>query len=290
MTTINVVVTDQDLVITQKPLLASGNKETVLLRAEFSEEWDGLSKTAVFYQNERNAYYVLLNYSDECEIPWEAIASEGTMYFGFFGTKGEYRKTSEVIAYRIKKGAWSETLAPSDPTTDIYSKIIDDYAATYSKAEECAESAEASSQAAQNSANDVADILSILRLSASIVCDKVFTLTVDGWDTRTKMQVVNIDTVNPNSSIIIAPQHNGMIAPYKRAGIDITITRPKQINFHYTRKPTEDIYLRATIINSGGANGVPADKMVFTDQNTGTNYKVYVSDGKLTMDAVESEG
>lgn len=124
MTKITVMLNDQDMTIVQKPLLASGDKKTVILHADFSTEWDGYTKTGVFYQDESNVCHAVLNSSGECEIPWEAMQTEGTMYFGIFGIKNNTRKTSEVVKYRIQKGAWSVETSTSDPTPNIYTQIM----------------------------------------------------------------------------------------------------------------------------------------------------------------------
>ncbi len=129
MTTIKVMANDQDLTIVEKPILASGDLGTVILHADFSAEWDGYAKTAVFYQNEKNTFHAILDGNGECVIPWEALKSEGVLFFGIFGAKNDTRKTSEVVKYRIRKGAWSEETNPSDPTPDIYTQIL----AAYSK-------------------------------------------------------------------------------------------------------------------------------------------------------------
>lgn len=124
MTTIAIAANDQDLTITQKPLLASGDKDSVLLHVDFDAEWDGYTKTAIFYQNPNKAYHVILDMNDECVIPWEVLTTEGTMHFGIYAIKDGTRKTSQVIAYKITKGAWYEDTKPSDPTPDIYTQIM----------------------------------------------------------------------------------------------------------------------------------------------------------------------
>ncbi len=104
MTTIRVMANDKNLTIISNPVIASGNIETVILHVDFSEEWSGYGKTAEFYQDKEHVYHVGLNTQNECFIPWEAMQTEGFMYFGIFGTKDNMRKSSEVIRYKIKKG------------------------------------------------------------------------------------------------------------------------------------------------------------------------------------------
>lgn len=124
MTTIEVVANDQELVVVKKPLLAAGDLETVKLHAAFSSEWDGYVKTAVFWQSEENVYHVLLDSENECTVPWEVLKTEGFAFFGIFGVKDGIRKTSAVVKYRIKKGAWTPATTVPDPTPDIYTQLL----------------------------------------------------------------------------------------------------------------------------------------------------------------------
>lgn len=124
MTTIILSVIDQRLTITQKPKLASGNKESVRLKVNFSDEWSGYAKTAIFYQEDQPMFPALLNSSDECVVPWEAISCEGTLFIGVFGSKNGIRKSTEVTRYTVHQGAWTEDLSETVPTPDIYTQFL----------------------------------------------------------------------------------------------------------------------------------------------------------------------
>lgn len=126
-TTINVECIDQNLIITNSPTIASGGICENLVSFKFCSKWDNFSKTAVFYQNEKNVYYALIDSQNMCIVPHEATLKEGTLYLGVFGVNGEVRRTSEIGRIRIHKGAWSKDLHPSDPTPDIYTQILAQY-------------------------------------------------------------------------------------------------------------------------------------------------------------------
>ncbi len=98
------------------------------LTVDFSLEWEGLEKTAVFYRTEDAVYHVLME-DDSCFIPREVLIDDGIFCFGIIGTKGDTVRTSEVIRYSIRKGAVTEATAVPDPTPDIYAQIIDRVAA-----------------------------------------------------------------------------------------------------------------------------------------------------------------
>ena len=128
-TIINVECVDQDLIITNAPTIASGGICENFVSFKFCSKWDGFSKTAVFYQNEKNVYYALIDSQNQCEIPHEVTLNEGTLHFGVFGVNGDTRRTSKVEKIRIHKGAWTKDMHPSDPTPDIYTQLLSELSA-----------------------------------------------------------------------------------------------------------------------------------------------------------------
>ena len=126
MTIIKLSVNGQRIDITQRPVVASGDRNCVLVHADFDAEWSGYIKTAIFYQDDRHVYHSLIDDNNECVIPWEVLSEEGTMYLGILGVREDARKTTEVVRYIVKKGAWSPDFAVSDPTPSIYESILED--------------------------------------------------------------------------------------------------------------------------------------------------------------------
>lgn len=114
---------DQRLILIADPEIASGGQNEDVVEFEFCSLWDGYGKTAVFYRTEDEVYHVLVE-DDRCVIPHEVLRDEGVLYFGVFGVKGDTTRTSEVIRYRLVKGALTSGSAPSDPTPDIYAALL----------------------------------------------------------------------------------------------------------------------------------------------------------------------
>lgn len=114
---------DQRLILIADPEIASGGQNEDVVEFEFCSLWDGYGKTAVFYRTEDEVYRVYVE-GDRCIIPHEVLRDEGVMYFGVFGVKGDTTRTSEVIRYRLVKGALTSGSAPSDPTPDIYAALL----------------------------------------------------------------------------------------------------------------------------------------------------------------------
>lgn len=123
-TIINVECIDQELIITNSPTIASGGICENFVSFKFCSKWDDFSKTAVFYQNEKNVYYSIIDSENKCEVPYEVTMNEGTLHFGVFGVHGDTRRTSKIDKIRISKGAWNKDMHPSDPSPDIYTQLM----------------------------------------------------------------------------------------------------------------------------------------------------------------------
>jgi hypothetical protein len=122
-TTIHVSCIDQRLAIISPPAIASGGKNEDMVEFEFCPLWAGFAKTAVFYRHKSDPYHAIVT-DDKCIIPWEVLQTDGFVYFGVFGVKGDITRTSEVIRYRVTAGAITEGTKPSDPTPDIYEQLL----------------------------------------------------------------------------------------------------------------------------------------------------------------------
>lgn len=125
MSVIRASVTDQRLKITEAPILASGGQNETSVVFTFCEKWDGFVKTAIFYRDENEVYYCVLDAENTCVVPWEVCSESGTFYIGVFGDKDGTRRTSTTVRYKVKRGAVTDDLYPSDPTPDVYSQIMD---------------------------------------------------------------------------------------------------------------------------------------------------------------------
>lgn len=125
MSVIRASVTDQRLKITEAPILASGGQNETSVVFTFCEKWDGFVKTAIFYRDENEVYYCVLDAENTCVVPWEVCSESGTFYMGVFGDKDGTRRTSTTVRYKVKRGAVTDDLYPSDPTPDVYSQIMD---------------------------------------------------------------------------------------------------------------------------------------------------------------------
>lgn len=124
MSTIKVICIDQALAFENTPVIASGGLENYV-SFTFCNKWAGYTRTAVFWRNEADAYHVILDSSGTCQLPPEVTGDQGTIFFGVFGVNGSGKqRTSNVLTYRIEKGAITVATAPSDPTPDMYTQLL----------------------------------------------------------------------------------------------------------------------------------------------------------------------
>lgn len=114
---------DQVLRLTENPLIASGGVDEDVIEFSFGPLWDGFSKVAVMYRNERDVYHVQIA-DNRCTVPKEVLQSQGYFYVGVFGTKDGITRTSNVLSYRVEAGAITEGVKPPEPTPSIYESIL----------------------------------------------------------------------------------------------------------------------------------------------------------------------
>lgn len=125
---IKVSCNDQVLKITESPVVAAGGVNEVRVVFNFCEKWVGFVKTAIFYRDEEEVYYAVLDENDTCIVPWEVCDDEGTFYFSVFGEKDGTRRTASVVRFKVKSGAISSDMRPSEPTPDVYSQFLEEVA------------------------------------------------------------------------------------------------------------------------------------------------------------------
>lgn len=141
-TLIKVQCLDQELHIMNRPIIASGGFGEDLIEFTFCEKWVGFAKTAVFYRDIGMPFFQPLE-DDKCIIPWEVLTKDGDMFFGVFGDNADgVRRTSEITKYKVKRGAVTENLQPSDPTPELWAQVLSKIQVMTEAAADLADSAE----------------------------------------------------------------------------------------------------------------------------------------------------
>lgn len=112
--------------VQRKEEMTSGSVNTYTVAFEFTEHWDGATRTAVFRSNKKGPIHVLLNDDNECNIPWEILTDAGAkIEVGVYGTVGDNMvipttwASLGTVLLGVTTGA-----PPKDPTPSVYQQIL----------------------------------------------------------------------------------------------------------------------------------------------------------------------
>ena len=111
---IKLYVNKNHLTVRERELLTSGSVNAYQVLFEFSPDWDGLERTAVF-RSSKKSVSVLLGADGECKIPWEVLSFHGQrIYAGVCGTRGGDLVLPTVWA---DLGTVQEGACPGEPSS-----------------------------------------------------------------------------------------------------------------------------------------------------------------------------
>ncbi len=101
--------------------VVADSKDYLVARFTFSEQWQGLVKTAVFQGADGKAYFVVLD-KDTCPIPHEVIQPTRFLVSVFGGDRlTADRAVVEVAA----SGFTANGIIPPEPTPDVYNQLME---------------------------------------------------------------------------------------------------------------------------------------------------------------------
>lgn len=171
MSEIKIRCVDQVLIVQNEPDIFSGDKNVDRVSFSFCSAWDGFEKMAVFYNDPKDPYHVLLDENNSALIPHEVMKDKATLYIGAIGVKEGAVRTSAVIRYKILKGAFTEDTYIADPTPALYEQLLSKFAELYSKVDlledllaRNVEYDNATSKLSATNAQDAIDEVAIARL------------------------------------------------------------------------------------------------------------------------------
>lgn len=103
--TIVIRVEGRDICLAAGELPTSGSRGCDSVMFLFSgDEWDGLEKSVVFWQNENERYELPMGRFDTCEVPFEALSEDGYLNLGLIGRSGERLQNSKVLTLPLLNG------------------------------------------------------------------------------------------------------------------------------------------------------------------------------------------
>lgn len=122
--------------IDQEELITSGSVKTNFVQFVFSEDWNGLTKTAIF-QTKKVSIPVIVDGEDKVAIPWEAMAfPKEEIKFGVYGVRFDDETTDTVDEEivlptiwgslgKVVEGVMVESPPITEPTKDAYLQLLD---------------------------------------------------------------------------------------------------------------------------------------------------------------------
>lgn len=133
MTIIELMAKDQKLDIMVEPVVAAGDVKSTKIHVEFSPEWAGYAKTAVFFtSNDTENVIEQVMTDNTCKVPHEVIETANNLFIGVRGVIASTGavKTSTLVKYKIEEGAPAGTGTTVPPTADVYQQLLTSYANT----------------------------------------------------------------------------------------------------------------------------------------------------------------
>lgn len=114
------------LAVRQREPVTSGSVNAYDARFEFSPDWDGLTRKAVFKAG-KEPRTVLLDESGQCVIPWEVLTSHGQpLMAGVFGTADETAlPTTWASLGTVLEGVSGDGEGSRPPTPDLWQQELD---------------------------------------------------------------------------------------------------------------------------------------------------------------------
>lgn len=114
-----------NLTVLAREMLTSGSVNVYRVHFEFSSDWDGLERVAVFRAG-NTSMSVILDERGETDIPWEALKVPGVrLYGGVYGTLGETVVLPTIwadVGYIQTGAAPGEESRP--PTPDLWEQEL----------------------------------------------------------------------------------------------------------------------------------------------------------------------
>lgn len=150
--------------------VVADSKGYLVFTLETSEDWANyVGKTVQFTRN--GVTYSVTNISDGVEyaVPWEVLRGPGIMYLNAFAvmSTGKRATTNQIAVEIIESGLNEDSLAPSDPTPDIFQQYV----------EQVQDSTDTATQAAINANQSAKDALQYKNLTQQTYQQ---TLTIKG--------------------------------------------------------------------------------------------------------------
>lgn len=179
-------VTEQKITYDKEAYIVTDSWNYITARFEFSEEWGGLSKTAIF-KGTNGTYSVLLT-DDACIVPHEVLA--GGFSVSVYGSSGNMRITADSVYINAVKSGYEDNQTPPDPTPTVYEEILDKFSDIKQADSERAEQVKQNADGIDAIRSDMADMNNTLNTKVDKVSGKG--LSSNDYTDEEKAKVNNV--------------------------------------------------------------------------------------------------
>lgn len=125
----NIKVNSHTLEIEQNIDINAGEYNITTLNFEFSDEYEGLTKMAVFSNCETIIKTAILD--NQCTIPFEVLEEPGQVLLGVYGYEGEgenleLRYSPEPQYFNVKYGSYQDGGEPTIPPKSEWEQLVEE--------------------------------------------------------------------------------------------------------------------------------------------------------------------
>jgi hypothetical protein len=143
MTTIRLATADQRLFFLEKPVVATGDVNSVEIHVDFDSIWDNYGKEAVFFTEKKRTPIADALVDGICKIPSEVLSDACFIFIGVRGVHSDGRvKTTTLVKFKLSEGTPSGGSPSKEPELDVYQRLLASYGEMQTNLAEAYENAE----------------------------------------------------------------------------------------------------------------------------------------------------
>ncbi len=171
MIEIQIAVSGLALSVTEKPVITTGNRNTVKTVFDFEGDdlWDVCEKRALFwnFKTPKDIYPMPLDINNACTVPSIVLTNVGSFCFGVIGLaeSGKVKKVSTIIKYQLKEGTPDGTTEVEEMPPDLWEQQLAIMGETLGAAQEAITTANAAVNIANNAVDTANDAVEKLDLA-----------------------------------------------------------------------------------------------------------------------------
>lgn len=264
-------VTEQKITYEKAAYVVTDSQNYITAEFEFSEEWTGVTKTAIF-KGTNGTYSVLLT-GNACVIPYEVLTSGFSV--SVYGVSGNMRITSDSVYINAVKSGYEDGETPSEPTPTVYEEILDKFSEIKQADSERAEQVKQNADGIDGIRSDMADMNNTLNTKVDKVSGKG--LSSNDYTDEEKAKLAGLENYTLPSDVV----HD---SGYVHTDNNYTNEEKAKVN-NVPDNTLEEINTLSNVMNSlaGSLDNMKVDKV----QGKGLSKNDYTDEEKEKLSGIE---